>query len=116
MPFIIPKLGDGDDEQFVEAPSEAIPTEAVETFEGVDCLELPLPGGGIGLNCCIVEAVAVAAIVGGGVGAVGDARLSCPRFNVARPLNAAAAGSFDASGGDGDCVIVPPGTGVVDGV
>uniref|UniRef100_A0AC35FX97 Secreted protein n=1 Tax=Panagrolaimus sp. PS1159 TaxID=55785 RepID=A0AC35FX97_9BILA len=89
IPFIIVKDGDGDDEQFVDAPAEVIPTEAVETFDGVDW----------------------------GVGAVGDARLSCPRFSVASPLNAAAAGSFNANGGDGDCVLqLVPGAGVVDGV
>jgi hypothetical protein len=113
IPFIIVKDGDGDDEQFVDAPPEAIPTEAVETFDGVDCLEFPL----IGLYCCKFDAAAVIAVVeGGGVGAVGDARLSCPRFNVASPLKAAAAGSFDANGGDGDCVLLVPGAGVVDGV
>ena len=100
------KLGEGEDEQFVEAAPDAIPTEAVETLEGVECFDPPamaLKG---------IDAV----MVSGGVGAVGDARLSWPRFRVARLLKAAAAGSFKARGGDGDCCMVAPGAAAEVGV
>ena len=90
LPFvtsgIMLKLGEGELEQF-ELPT---PTEAEDIFEGVEFWLNPL-------NCWLLMTVGI-----GGVGPVGEARFSCPRFNVANPARAAAVGSVVERGGDGD--------------